>query len=74
VLSFTPEKKDKEKDDNLDLIATIRLKGSDLFKDSVVRPVRLVDSKIRVLVIEGSPRWEYKFLQVSCSSTPIPRC
>src|SRR5207245_2757472 len=63
VLTFTPDKKGKEKEDNLELIATIRLKENDLFKDSVTRAVRVVDSKIRILYIEGSPRHEYKFLQ-----------
>src|SRR5207249_495590 len=52
-----------EKDETVDLVATLQLKGSDLFKDRVTRSVRVVDRKIKVLYIENSPRWEYKFLQ-----------
>ncbi len=62
TLSFI-QTKEKEKEQNLDLVASIRLKGNDLFKDALTRPVRVIDSKIKVLFIEGSPRFEYKFLQ-----------
>src|SRR5205085_3366331 len=29
----------------------------------ITRSLRVVDQKIRVLYVESSPRWEYKFLQ-----------
>ncbi|MCI0639646.1 MAG: VWA domain-containing protein [Gemmataceae bacterium] len=57
--------KGKEKEENLELAATIRLKGSDVFKDSLTREVRVVDRKIKILYVEHSPRFEYKFLQPS---------
>jgi hypothetical protein len=60
VLTFTP---DKGTDDKLDFVATIALKGSEDFSDSIKRSVRVIDQKVRVLYIENSPRWEYKFLQ-----------
>jgi hypothetical protein len=64
TLTFAPEKsKDEQK--TLDLTATIRLKGNDTFKDSLTRQVRVIDSRIRILYIEGSPRFEYKFLQTN---------
>jgi hypothetical protein len=62
VLSFTVEKGQKV-DENFDLVTTIQLKGNDLFKDTMTRQVRVVDRKIKVLVIENSPRFEFKFLQ-----------
>jgi hypothetical protein len=52
-----------EKEETLDLVTTIQVKGNDVFKDRLVRTVRVVDRKIKVLVIENAPRWEYKFLQ-----------
>jgi uncharacterized membrane protein len=61
-LSFTVPK-GREAEENLDLVATIRYQGADGFKDEVKRQVRVVDRKIKVLVIENSPRWEFKFLQ-----------
>jgi uncharacterized membrane protein len=64
VLSFVvPKGKDKE--ENLDLSVTLQLKGSDQFKDVMTREVRVVDRKIRVLVIEHAPRFEFKFLQTA---------
>lgn len=62
VLEFTPEK-EKDKADELPLIATIRLKENDTFKDTFEQAVRVVDSKIKILFVENSPRFEYKFLQ-----------
>ena len=62
VLTFTPEK-GAGKEQDLDLKASIRLIGNDTFKDEITRPVRLIDSRIKVLYIEGSPRFEFKFLQ-----------
>src|SRR5205085_4998100 len=46
-----------------DLVAKIHLKGNEAFKDTITRSVRVVDQKIRILYVEKSPRWEYKFLQ-----------
>lgn len=62
TLSFTPAK-GKESEEKLDLTVQIRLKENDAFKDKLIRPVRLSDSKVKILYIEYSPRWEFKFLQ-----------
>jgi hypothetical protein len=62
VLTFLPQK-GREKEGANQLVAKIRLKENDQFKDSLTRPVRLVDTRLKVLYIEGSPRFEYKFLQ-----------
>jgi hypothetical protein len=50
-------------DDNRELVAKVQLKGSEVFKDTLTRSLRVVDRKIKILYIENAPRWEYKFLQ-----------
>jgi len=62
VLEFTPEK-EKDKSEELPLVTTIRIKENDTFKDTFEQAVRVVDSKIKILFVENSPRFEYKFLQ-----------
>src|SRR5262245_1893156 len=67
VLSFTLKKeafKNKKLDD-LALVTSIRLKEDASVKDEITRPVRVLDSKIKVLYIEGAPRWEYQFIQAA---------
>jgi len=61
VLSFKPPKATSS-ETKQELAVTIRAKDNELLKDSVTRQVRLIDRKIKVLVIENSPRWEFKFL------------
>jgi hypothetical protein len=63
VLTFTPHKKGTEREEKADLVASIQLKGSDEYKDEWKRPLQLIDRKVKVLVIEHTPRWEFKFLQ-----------
>lgn len=63
VLTFTPQKRGDEREDKADLSATIQLKGSDDYRDELKRPVHIIDRRVKVLVIENTPRWEYKFLQ-----------
>jgi hypothetical protein len=62
VLTFTPTK-DKEREQKLDLKASVRLKEKPTFQDSLSKRVRLLDSKVKVLYVENTPRWEFKFLQ-----------
>ncbi len=62
VLTFTPTK-GKDREEKLDLVASIRLKDNEAFQDRMTRPVRLLDSKVKVLYVENTPRWEFKFLQ-----------
>src|SRR5207237_1618864 len=61
---FVPHK-NGQREEKLDLVASIRLKDNDAFKDDLKHAVRLVDRRVRVLTIENSPRWEYKFLQTA---------
>lgn len=48
------------------LIASIDAESDEATKDnnSVSQAVRIIDRKIKVLVVETTPRWEYKYLQV----------
>lgn len=62
ALEFTVPK-GQEKDEKLDLVATIAVKGNSKFQSMLTRQVTVVDRKIKVLVIENGPRFEYKFLQ-----------
>ncbi len=66
VLSFTPRKTGagEEKDD---LAVSIQYRGAETFTEDnrMKRPVSIVDRKVKILYIEGSPRWEYKFLQTA---------
>ncbi|MSU77819.1 MAG: hypothetical protein EXS16_06955 [Gemmataceae bacterium] len=54
--------KDLDKRENHEIVTTIRVKGQDLV-DTVKNTVRINEQKIKILYIEHSPRWEYKFLQ-----------
>jgi uncharacterized membrane protein len=53
-----------KKGENQDLAVSIQTRvGGETIKDSMTRSVRVIDTKIKVLYIENSPRWEFKFLQ-----------
>jgi len=62
TLTFTPQKKGDEREEKSNLTATIQLKGNDDYKDEITRPVQVIDRKVKVLVVENTPRWEFKFL------------
>ena len=64
VLTFVPHK-GREPEERVDLVAAIRLQGNDAFRDDLKRPVRIIDRRVKVLYVENSPRWEYKFLQAA---------
>jgi len=48
------------------LTASIEAEADEATKDNntVSQAVRIIDRKIKVLVVETTPRWEYKYLQV----------
>ncbi|HEV7299066.1 MAG TPA: hypothetical protein VGN72_06840 [Tepidisphaeraceae bacterium] len=60
-MEFTPDKPG-----DFDLVATIDAQGDEAVKDNntVAQRVKVIDRKIKVLLIETTPRWEYKYLQV----------
>jgi len=45
-----------------EIIASIKQVGGKQ-EDALVRNVQVVESKVKVLYVESSPRWEFKFLQ-----------
>ena len=59
-MTFTPQKAGQ-----FDLTASIPAREDETVKDnnSASQPLRVIDSKIKVLFIERAPRWEFRFLQ-----------
>ncbi|MBI3410458.1 MAG: hypothetical protein HY040_19135 [Planctomycetes bacterium] len=55
--------KGQDQEEKLDLVAKIGVKGNPMFQSNLTRKVSVVDRRIKVLVIENGPRFEYKFLQ-----------
>ena len=74
MLSFIVPK-DAEYQGDQDLAVEIEYKADGVtFKDSLKRTVRVADSKIKILYIEHSPRWEFKFLQPALVNRFEKRC
>jgi len=62
TLSFVPKKEDITSG-RVDLEGTITLiNGPTAAADKLIAPVRVAESKVKVLYVENSPRWEFKFL------------
>ena len=63
VLSFVPQQKDATAGKQ-DLTTTIRvLSGPESLGDELSRSVRILDRKVKVLVVDWIPRWDFKYLQ-----------
>jgi hypothetical protein len=63
VLSFVPTQRDAEAGKQ-ELTTSVRvLSGPDDAADTLTKSVRIVDRKVKVLVIDSTPRWDFKFLQ-----------
>lgn len=60
TMRFTPEREGE-----FELVASIEPREDEVVKDnnSASAQLRVVDGKIKVLMIEQSPRWEFKYLQ-----------
>ena len=73
VINFlVPKNKDGE---NQDLVTSIKYKtDGETFEKSMTRTVRVADTKIKILYIEHSPRWEFKFLQPALTNRYKKRC
>jgi len=65
-ISFTPQKR-LTTEAGGELAVGIKLKDDPSPADEVKKPVVLSDRKVRVLVIDDAPRWEFKFLQPALS-------
>ena len=62
-LSFSPSKGDAT-GGRQELVGSIALRNATQnLSDEVHKSVRVVDRKVKVLVIEKAPRWEFKYLQ-----------
>jgi uncharacterized membrane protein len=63
VLQFTPRKTGGNEEKS-EFAVSIRFKGQETFVEDneLKRPVTLVDRRVGILYVEGTPRWEYKFL------------
>ncbi len=64
VLSFVPLQKDA-RNGKQDLTASVRvITGAEsIVPDDLSKAVRVIDRKVKVLVVDSSPRWDFKFLQ-----------
>ncbi len=66
TLSYKPTEKDSEGGGRQDIVASIKtLRGTEDIEDRVTRSVRVVKSKVKVLFVEGNPRFEFKFMQTA---------
>lgn len=66
VLSFTP-RNTGQGEEKSEISVTIKRRGEETFVEdnTARRPVSIVDRKVKILLVEGAPRWEYKFLQTA---------
>ncbi len=65
VLSFVPQQRDAQSGKQI-LTTTVRvISGLETVTDELVKTVRIVDRKVKVLVVDSIPRWDFKFLQRS---------
>jgi uncharacterized membrane protein len=65
VLSFVPLQKDAQVGKQ-ELTTTVRvLSGLETVTDEITKSVRVIDRKVKVLVVDSLPRWDFKFLQRS---------
>jgi hypothetical protein len=67
TLTFTPTKQDAEAKKQ-ELTVTVRVTSgtgamTEILTDEVTKAVKVVDRKLKVLVIDSFPRWDFKFLQ-----------
>ncbi|QJW92729.1 hypothetical protein [Frigoriglobus tundricola] len=66
VLTFTPTKEDAAvKKPEVTVTVTVTTEGSaaETLTDSAVRPTQVISKKLKVLVVDGLPRVDFKFLQ-----------
>ncbi|QEL18212.1 hypothetical protein [Limnoglobus roseus] len=65
VLSFVPQQRDAQSGKQ-QLTTTVRvLAGAETITDEIAKSVRVVDRKVKVLMVDSTPRWDFKFLQRS---------
>ncbi|MCZ2340502.1 MAG: hypothetical protein LC104_01740 [Bacteroidales bacterium] len=63
TLSFVPTPRDAEIGKQ-ELTTTVTIvSGPDSVTDTLAKSVRVIDRKIKTLVVDSAPRWDFKFLQ-----------
>ena len=63
MLSFVPAKTDAQAGKQ-ELKTTIKvLSGDETLTDEVTKQIRVIDRKLRVLMVDSQPRWDFKFIQ-----------
>ena len=63
LLSFVPQQKDAAEGKQI-LTTSVRvLSGPEALSDELTRTVKVLDRKVKVLVVDWVPRWDFKFLQ-----------
>jgi uncharacterized membrane protein len=62
-LSFVPQQRDAQAGKQ-ELVASVTIyAGPETVTDEITKSVRIIDQKVKVLVVESVPRWDFKFLQ-----------
>jgi hypothetical protein len=67
ILTFTPTKEDAAAE-RQELTVTIQVTSgagasTEILTDEIVKPTKVVDRKLKVLMVDSIPRWDFKFLQ-----------
>ena len=69
TLTFKPEKRDVAAGKQ-ELVASIKIVGG-RDEDKLAKMIRFVDTKVKLLYVETSPRWEFKFIMRSLEREKI---
>ncbi len=68
MLSFVPTKADAVAGKQ-DLVTSVKVRvpgaggSEEIFSDELSKSVRVVDRKVKVLMVDSQPRWDFKFIQ-----------
>ena len=68
MLSFVPTKADAIAGKQ-DLVTSVKVRvpgaggSEEIFSDELSKSVRVVDRKVKVLMVDSQPRWDFKFIQ-----------
>jgi hypothetical protein len=64
VLTFTPTRADADAPkQELTAIVTVTTRTGDVLTDAITKGTKVVDKKLKVLVVDSLPRWDFKFIQ-----------
>ena len=63
TLTFVPTPRNAESGTQELTISLESISGNDNARDQLTKSVRIIDRKIKVLSVDSSPRWDFKFMQ-----------